>query len=69
MNEVQFQLLKIAVEMAVTANLRNGRMHKIAAIRDCLEKMSNDEHSLTYKITAGSATIFCNDLPQFNISI
>lgn len=69
MTEVQYQILKIAVEMAVTANLRNGRIHKIAAIRDCLEKMSNDEHSLTYKITDGSAAIFCNNEPQFNISI
>lgn len=70
MTTAQFSILKIAVELAVTSQLRGDRIDRITAIDDTLKNMSNKENVLSFKLASlCNVCIYCNDKPQFNISI
>lgn len=70
MTEPQFQILKIAVELAVTAQLRGDKIDRITAIQETLQKMSNDENALSFKMqNSCSVCVYCNDEAQFNINV
>jgi hypothetical protein len=70
MTDSQYQILKIAVELAVTAQLRGDRIDRITAIDDTLKNMSNKENVLSFKLASPcNACIYCNSEAQFNINI
>lgn len=70
MTEVQYQLLKIAVELAVSSQLRSDTIDRLAAVQKALENMTNAENKLSCKMqNSCSLVIYCNGEAQFNINI
>lgn len=70
MTAAQSQILKIAVELAVTSQLRGDKIDRITAIQETLQKMSNEENVLSFKIqNSCTVCIYCNDKAEFNISV
>lgn len=70
MSNSQFQILKIAVELSVTSQLRGDRIDRLTAITETLQNMSNEENTLSYTLqNSCSVCIYCNDEAQFNISV
>ena len=70
MTNAQYQILKIAVELAVTSQLQGDTIDRITAIEETLQKMSNSENVLSFKMqNSCNVCIYCNDKPQFNIDV
>lgn len=70
MTAAQSQILKIAVELAVTSQLRGDTIDRLTAIQETLQKMSNEENVLSFKMqNSCTVCIYCNGKAEFNINI